>query len=451
MKPIFLLAVALSLSASAHEMRDMSLVGTHGLEGRSAYQPVIQRQGASWIAYVGHHAGRARNPLTGIVEENGTSILDVTDPRVPRLLAHIPSAGGAQMARVCDGASLPKADKSRTYLLRTRGETAHEVWDVTQPARPALVTTVAANLSGTHKNWWECDTGIAYLVSGAPGWRTHRMTQVFDLSDPARPRLVREFGLAGHQPGARGEVPTGLHGAISAGPSANRIYFGYGTNAGGVLQIVDREKLLRGPAEPTEANLLHPQVGRLDLPPWMGAHTVFPILGLDVEEFARDGTGAKRDFVLIVNEALSEGCREARQMVWLADVSAESRPMTVAGWTVREASGNFCSRGRFGAHASNESFAPVFYRRLVFVSFFNAGVRALDIRNPYRPVEVAHFIPAGNPLTNNVEIDGRGYIYAVDRGSLGLHILELAGEARKIANWSESGASNLVLKRGGAP
>ncbi len=435
MKRIFLLAVALSLSASAHEMRDMSLVGAHGLEGRSAYQPVIQRQGASWIAYVGHHAGRARNPLTGVVEENGTSILDVTDPRAPRLVAHIPSPGGAQMARVCDGASLPKADKSRVYLLRTRGDTAHEIWDVTQPARPSLVTTVVAGLSGTHKNWWECDTGIAYLVSGAPGWRTHRMTQVFDLADPARPRLIREFGLPGQQPGARGEVPTGLHGPISAGVRANRVYFGYGTNAGGVLQIVDREKLLRGPGEPTEANLLHPQVGRLDLPPSMGAHTVFPILGLDVDEFARDGAGSKRDFVLIVNEALSEGCREARQMVWLADVTAEYRPMTVAGWTVPEASGNFCSRGRFGAHASNESFTPIYYRRLVFISFFNAGVRVVDIRDPYRPAEVGYFVPAGNPLTNNVEVDDRGYVYAVDRGSLGLHILELTGQARKIANW----------------
>ena len=35
--------------------------------------------------------------------------------------------------------------------------------------------------------------------------------------------------------------------------------------------------------------------------------------------------------------------------------------------------------------------------------------------------------------TNNVEVDDRGYIYAVDRANTGLHILELTGEARKIA------------------
>ena len=428
MKALLLLALSLALSAGAHESRDMALLAHHDLAGRGAYQPVIQKQGARWFAYVGHHAGSARNPLTGRDEANGTSILDVTDPRAPRLVAHIPGAGGgAQMARVCE--------RGRTYLLRTLGDTAHEVWDVSDPARPQRIAAVEEGLSGTHKSWWECDTGVAYLVSGAAGWRTHRMMRIYDLADPRQPRFIREFGLPGQQPGAQGPVPTGLHGPISTGPKGNRVYLGYGTNADGVLQILDRRKLLEGPRAPTEANLLFPQVGRLDLPPSMGAHTTFPILGMEPAEFARDRAGARRDYVLIVNEALASHCGEARQMVWLADVTWEARPMTVSGWTVREASGNFCARGRFGAHASNESFTPIYYRRLVFIAFFNAGVRAVDIRDPLRPVEVAHFIPAGAPVTNNVEVDDRGYIYAVDRAGLGLHVLELAGAARNIANW----------------
>ena len=106
--------------------------------------------------------------------------------------------------------------------------------------------------------------------------------------------------------------------------------------------------------------------------------------------------------------------------------------MTISGWTVREDSAGYCAKGRFGAHSSNESFAPVFYRKLVFIAFFNAGVRAVDIRDPFRPVEVASFVPAGNPVTNNVEVDERGFIYIVDRGSLGLHVLRLAGAAARI-------------------
>jgi hypothetical protein len=379
---------------------------------------VIQRQGQRWIAYVGHHGGRAANPVSGKVEPNGTSILDVTDPRAPRLLAHIPgeAGGGAQMVRACE-----LGGGGKVYLLRTYGHSAHEVWDASDPARPARVSVVAHGLADTHKSWWECDTGIAYLVSGVPGWRTSRMTQVFDLSEPARPRFIRDFGLVGQQPGARGAVPTGLHGPISLGPRANRIYFGYGTNAGGVMQIVDRRKLLEGAPEPTEANLLAPQVGRFDLPPAYGAHTAFPVTGL-----------GGRDYVVVVNEALTRHCREEHQKVWIVDVTHEARPVVASTW-MPQGSEAFCARGRFGAHASNESFARAYYRKLVFVSWFNAGVRVLDIRDPARPVEVAYFVPAGEPLTNNVEVDERGFIYIVDRGGLGLHVLELEGAARAIA------------------
>jgi hypothetical protein len=450
-----------ALAQGNAEKNNMELVGTDALQGRSAYQPTIAKQGERWILYVGHHGGRSVNPLSGAVEDNGTSILDVTDPRHPKPLFHIPGepgageSGGAQMVRVCAGSTLPSADKSKFYMLRTYGNLGHEVWDVTDPAKPALLTTVVKGLKGTHKSFWECDTGIAYLVSGVDGWRTRRMTQVFDLSDPAKPRHIRDFGLAGQQPGSTGATPTELHGMISTGPKGNRIYFGYGTNKSGIMQIVDREKLINGPKDPTDANLRAPEVGRLELPPTNGAHTTFPMLGVDVAEFAKDQVGAKRDFALIVDESLANECTEARQMVWIADITAESKPFNVSSYTVAEASGNFCSRGgRFGSHSSNENMAPVYYKRVVFIAFFNAGVRALDVRDPYHPKEIGFYIPAVTEKTdkrcvgsgaterckvaiqtNNVEVDDRGYVYIVDRANTGVHILELTGEARKAASF----------------
>ena len=123
------------------------------------------------------------------------------------------------MVRVCDGKTLPKGDKSAVYMLRTFGGDAHEIWNVADPANPVLVTRIGEGLKDTHKNWWECDTGIAYLVSGAPDWRTRRMTQVYDLSDPAHPVKIRDFGLPGQEPGSTGAVPTELHGPISLGPA----------------------------------------------------------------------------------------------------------------------------------------------------------------------------------------------------------------------------------------
>jgi hypothetical protein len=463
-----ILAMAFVVAPGVHaqdnkaEKRNMELVGYHDLQGRSAYQPIIHRQGGRWIAYVGHHGDNILNPLTGKKEDNGTSILDVTDPRKPKYLAHIPGepglaeAGGAQMVRACNGSDLPKADKSKVYLLRTYGNSAHEIWDVTDPAKPTLLTTIVKGLKGTHKNWWECDTGIAYLVSGVEGWRVRRMTQVYDLSDPAKPVFIRNFGLPGQQPGASGTPPADLHGMISTGPKGNRIYFGYGTNKDGVLQIVDREKLLNGPKEPTSENLLYPQVGRLDLPPTNGAHTTLPLLDMPLPEFAKDKQGAKGDFVMVVNEQILNECLETRQRVWFVDVTAESKPFTVSNFNVPESSGNFCSRGgRFGSHSPNEYQAPMYAKRLVFVAWFNAGVRAIDIRDPYNPKEVGYYIPAKTGKTdkrcvktpegkerckvaiqtNNLEVDDRGYIYIVDRANSGMHILQVTGEARKIANF----------------
>ena len=173
-----------ALAQKQAESKNMELVGYNDLQGRSAYQPTIHHQGNRWIAYIGHHGGTAMNPLTGQEENNGTSIVDVTDPKNPKYLAHIPGdprtpgpgeSGGAQMTRLCNGADLPRGNKNKVYLLRTRGTDAHEMWDVTDPSKPSRITVVLSGLVDTHKSWWECDSGIALLVSGKPGWRAKRM------------------------------------------------------------------------------------------------------------------------------------------------------------------------------------------------------------------------------------------------------------------------------------
>ena len=141
-------------------------------------------------------------------------------------------------------------------------------------------------------------------------------------------------------------------------------------------------------------------------------------------------------------------------MIRIFDITTETAPLGVATWTVPEASGNFCSRGgRFGTHSSNESFAPVFYKKVMFFSHFNAGVRALDIHDPFHPIEIGYYIPAVSDKTtkrctgpesnqnckaviqtNNVEVDDRGYVYIVDRTGTGLQILQLTGSARESAD-----------------
>ena len=86
----------------------MKVEGFNDNQARPIYQPLIVNQDGREILYTGNLAGAAMNPITGISESNGTSIIDVTNVKKTRFLYHIPgavpidgsfAAAGAQMAR----------------------------------------------------------------------------------------------------------------------------------------------------------------------------------------------------------------------------------------------------------------------------------------------------------------------------------------------------------------
>ena len=174
---------------------------------------------------------------------------------------------------------------------------------------------------------------------------------------------------------------------------------------------------------------------------------------MPIAEFANDKEGKTRDIVMIVDEAILNECNEPRQMVWFADVSIENRPMMISSWTVPEASGHFCQRGgRFGTHSSNESMAPIFYKKspsspgstpacgrstcaIPIIRRRSAtSFPAITDKTDKRCVKVDGKDRCKTAIqTNNVETDDRGYIYIVDRANTGMHILELGGEARQVA------------------
>ena len=64
------------------------------------------------------------------------------------------------------------------------------------------------------------------------------------------------------------------------------------------------------------------------------------------------------------------------------------------------------------------------------------AVRAFDLSDPFRPAEAGYFIPeaphgsrAGAAQINDVFVDERGVIYAVDRFAGGLYVLSSTSEA----------------------
>jgi hypothetical protein len=527
-------ADALAVSQSG-ESQNMMRVGHTDLQGRPTYQPnVIQYPDGRTILFVGQHSGVPKgrvsncpanslpNPLESgsPCENNGTMIIDVTDPRNPVEESLIPapvagsSVGQSQMVRMCLGSQLPGADPSKVYLLRNSQAnnvaiSGYELFDVTDVKHPQIISSMY-RVRNTHKLWWECSTGIAYMpgsLADGPLWRQAQSMVIADWSHPGQPsypRFIREFGLPGAEPTASGVVPPSLHGAISAHdhPKAaqmlargqdvigNRIYAAWGVGNDGVVTILNRHALLtpdyggsftgdvRSPSEDDLIGPKSPVVGFFKMSPDQGGHTSYPVFGLkppSMQSFddpsnpdnATNDHFTTRDVVVVASEATADGengfCQEPPHYAFTLDVSVENSmtappslkverfpyqgPMVLGTMSVDPRSGaqyprgNYCTRGaRFGVHSTNENFNNPYDGKMVAVSYFNGGVRLYDIREPQAPREVAFYVPEADALTdtdgymtNNVEIDNRGYIYVVDRNGAGMDILQLNGCAKQVA------------------
>ncbi|HET8875881.1 MAG TPA: hypothetical protein VFO53_06080 [Casimicrobiaceae bacterium] len=511
-------AVAISQSGEA---KNMIRVGHTDLQGRPTYQPnVIKYPDGRTILFVGQHSGNPRpvagyrflpNPLNHNADENnGTMIIDVTDPRNPVEKALIPapvagnSVGQSQMTRMCLGSQLPGGTPGKVYLLRNSQSgnlaiSGYQIWDVTDVEHP-VKTSEQMGLRSTHKVWWECSTGIIYApgsLSTPPLWKESQAMLVYDWHDVNNPpHFIRMFGLPGGEPG--GTVTTSLHGAISAHdhPMAaqklaraddvigNRIYAAWGVGDDGVITIIDRKKLLPkeyggtwvpatadSATQPLETELIGPNsptVGYFTMSPDQGGHTSMPVFGIKPPSYGKYNEFQTRDVVVVTSEATADGkdgrCNEAPHWAFTLDVTVENSmsvppgtkverdpyqgPMVLGTMSVDPRSGeqskrgNFCERGaRFGVHSVEENFNNPYYGKLTAIAYFNGGIRIWDIREPQAPREVAFYVPEADALTdpdgymtNNVEIDNRGYIYVVDRNGAGMDILELNGCAKQIAD-----------------
>lgn len=496
LKPAALAVAALALAAASPgafadkpntaspDSHNLQWLGHADLQGRTAYQPTLHTINGRVYLFVGHFAGQTVNG-----EPNGTTITDVTNPGNPMLVKHIPSANGSQMVRVCDGNGT-LGQSGKVYMLRNTGNT-HETYDVTDPANPTRLAVIqpapGAFFTATHKNWWECDTGVAYIVAGAgaasaapDGWRTNQHIKIYDLRDPSNPVFLRDIGLVGQNPSPPSTSSTatgGVHGPISVwknpitGALVNRIYVPYGTSSNGVFQILDRDKVLPSPwgswngadpVAPTDDELRNLVVGSMDMTPTEGAHTSFPIFGVPLTHYQGFTSNTTRDLVALISEETDNLCRGSPHFGYLVDATmtqgqgaaskGENHPMVISTMQVQEDSAkpDFCTRGtRFGTHSTNESFYAPYYGKLLFIAYFDGGLRVFDIRDPYHPQEVAHFIPPVNAntrptvvngvsyfdvSTDNAELDDHGLIYIVDRVGGGADILQLNGCAKQIVD-----------------
>jgi hypothetical protein len=175
-------------------------------------------------------------------------------------------------------------------------------------------------------------------------------------------------------------------------------------------------------------------VSRLSWEVGGNTHTAMPLPG--------------RDLVVVTDEAVTDGCdRAPPHMARVVDVADDTTPEVLAICPVPE--GDFCERGlRFGAHCLHEN-RPGSYRsaEVVFVTYFNAGLRVYDLADPRTPREIAHWIPDCPPgqqaaQINDVWVGEDLLTYATDRITGGVYVLEpSAGLAARLDEARLDGSS----------
>jgi hypothetical protein len=373
------------------EQRGLELVGHTDLGGRGDGMQIM-RNGD--VLYVGHMGD------FGV----GTSVVDIADPSRPTVLRQIavPNGTHSHKVQLADGLLLANHEQY-PYRVGVPESTGLLVYDVTKPADPRRIGFLPVEGLGVHRIWF-AGGRYAYASARETPYR-NRILIVVDLADPARPRLASRWWWPGQHAGDAARLAddsdVGAHHVIVQG---DRAYGGY-FDAGVVIYSVagDGALDLIGSLSWADRSGGHPHT-----------HTALPL-------------GARR-LLVVTDEAIEPDCEGARKDIHLVDISDEHRPREVSHFPVP--AGDYCSRGlRFGPHNLHENRPGTFRSdRIVFATYFNAGLRVYDTGDPLRPVEIACYVPEppagqGAIQINDVLVGSDGLIFVTDRLRGGLYIL----------------------------
>ena len=373
------------------ERHGLELVGHSDLAGRGDGMQIM-RNGD--LLYVGHMGD------FGV----GTSVVDIADPARPRVLRQIPVQKGTHSHKVQLAEGLLLANHEQyPYRLGVPESTGLVVYDVAKPADPRRIGFLPVNGLGVHRIWF-AGGRYAYASARESGYRD-RILIVIDLGDPTNPRLASRWWWPGQQEAdaerAANESDIGAHHVIVQG---DRAYGGY-FDAGVVIYSVGDEGALDLVSSLSWAKRSggHPHT-----------HTALPL--------------GDRKLLAVTDEAIEPDCTGARKDIHLVDISDETRPKEISRFPVP--TGDYCSRGlRFGPHNLHENRPGTFWSdRIVFATYFNAGLRVYDTDDPLHPEEIAHYVPeapAGQRAIqlNDVLVGVDGLIFVTDRIRGGLYIL----------------------------
>jgi hypothetical protein len=396
--------------------RNMRLLGHNDLNGFGncgegmAIQLARDNRRVMWLA----HETAPKN----------VTAVEVSDPRKPVVIAQTELPHREMRSNSLDlvGDTLVVA-----YQTQKPGATpaGFELFDVADPTNPKSIGFFDASgpySRGVHHLWF-VDGEYVHCASGAGDFKPRNQKddqfyRIVDVRNPSKPEEVGRWWLPGTRDGDP-EPPPVRHTKLDAGFRAHntnvyprrpdRAYVGYLDGGALVLDVADKA---------------HPKLlGRWDYhPPFPGfTHTVLPLF--------------EKNLLVVSDESTQDAAADWPKLVWIVDAREESNLVPISTCPLPPPE-DFAHRGgRYGAHNLHENRpAPGSWisETVVVGTFFNGGVRAFDVSDPFRPQEVAYHVPPtprnstrGAIQLNDVFVDERGIVYSVDRFTGGLYTFEL--------------------------
>lgn len=394
-------------------------VGYSELEGRPAFKLTITEVDGRWYLYTGHFW------------HSGWSVVDVTDPAQPVVTSFLSGPENTATLQVdLSGSILVTALERHIPGFGGDPHAPYDegvlLWSLDDPAQPRRLGQFRTGGNGTHRNGYPGGRYV-HLAANMAGY-SGNIYVILDITDPTNPVEAGRWWVPGQHldSGEQSAKPgISLHGPPV--PVDDLVYLPYGSAGMIVLDISD----VAAPRRLDELSFSPPF--RLQF----GVDSVVPDPQRALAYLNSEGVVEPRgtvppwldgaDHVSVVDISDPTGLR-------LVSLFPRPRPPQGAPYA------DFRDRpGWSGPHNQsqlhhNPHVAP--QDHLVYLTYFNAGLRILDLTEPRLPTEVAWFLPPDptrryGPLptselvvqSEDVLVDRRGLIYLTDKNQ-GLWILK---------------------------
>lgn len=327
----------------------------------------------------------------------GTSIINVRDPKHPRLVAQLHVPEGIHSHKVRVGGDVMLVNYER-YAGNKEAQGGLKIFDISKKAAPREIAFFKAAGRGVHR--FTFDGRYAYISPEMEGYAGN-IVMILDLKDPTKPQEVGRWWAPGQWLGGD-ESPAWegrAHRCHHPMRKGDRLYVSYWHGGLVILDISDMSR--------------PKMVSQLDWSPPFPAptHTTLPIPWKIMD----------RDILVVTDEEAQKLQPQPQAFFWVVDITEETRPTPIATFLLPD---GHKTAGRFGAHQPAEQV----HGNTLYVTWFSGGLRAVDISNPYLPKEAGFYIPLpgkGQKSVQSNDVFHRkdGMLFLIDRLD-GLEILE---------------------------